>query len=216
VSGPTKITIVKKHPLALRWNHWINFPLLSLMVISGLAIYWAHPAYFISGPFLASLGLGRQLALGMGWHFALAVLFVVNGICYAVFLWKTRHLRYLLPDRDSLKEAAVVGLHDLGLKKKFPLPPQRKYNAAQRLTYSGVFFLGVVASLTGFAIYKPLQLNWLLALLGGYEAARLEHFIVMILFVLFFVVHLLQVARAGWNNFRAMITGVETKTESSK
>jgi len=30
----------KKHLLAIRWLHWINFPLLFLMIWSGLLIYW--------------------------------------------------------------------------------------------------------------------------------------------------------------------------------
>lgn len=63
--------------------------------------------------------------------------------------------------------------------------------------------------LTGFAIYKPVQLYWLCALLGGYEWARAEHFIITILFFLFFLIHVLQVIIAGWNNFRSMITGFD-------
>jgi thiosulfate reductase cytochrome b subunit len=204
--------IVKKHPLSLRWNHWLNFPLLTLLTLSGLAIYWAYPAFFIPREWLKEIGLDHKLALGLGWHFALGLFFVFNGIFYSIFLLSTGHYRYLIPDLDSFKEAGAVILHDMGFKK-IPLPQQQKYNAAQRLSYSFVFVLGVMASATGLAIYKPAQLNFLLALLGGYKAARLEHFIIMILFLLFFVVHLLQVARAGWNNFRAMITGFEIKAE---
>ena len=47
------------------------------------------------------------------------------------------------------------------------------------------------------------------ALLGGYEWARAEHFILTILFTLFFVVHIVQVILAGWNNFRSMVTGLD-------
>jgi hypothetical protein len=39
--------------------------------------------------------------------------------------------------------------------------------------------------------------------------ARLEHFALTIGYVLFFVIHIAQVIRAGWNNFRAMVIGVE-------
>ena len=35
----------KKHPLAIRWLHWLNFPLLGMMIWSGLLIYWANPIY---------------------------------------------------------------------------------------------------------------------------------------------------------------------------
>jgi hypothetical protein len=38
-------TLEKKHPLAVRWFHWINVPLLFLMLWSGLLIYWANDVY---------------------------------------------------------------------------------------------------------------------------------------------------------------------------
>ena len=69
--------------------------------------------------------------------------------------------------------------------------------------------MGVGAVITGLAIYKPLQLAWLTGLLGGYEWARWLHFWLMVLFVLFFAVHVVQVALAGWRNFRSMVTGYE-------
>ncbi len=86
---------------------------------------------------------------------------------------------------------------------------KKKYNAAQRLAYTGVIFMGLGSLLTGLAIYKPVQFNLLCKLFGGYEWARAEHFILTILFTMFFVVHIIQVVLAGWNNFSSMITGVE-------
>jgi len=41
--------------------------------------------------------------------------------------------------------------------------------------------------------------------------ARAEHFIITILFCLFFLVHVIQVLLAGWNNFRSMVTGFEVQ-----
>ncbi|HEV2246124.1 MAG TPA: thiosulfate reductase, partial [Terriglobia bacterium] len=34
-----------KHSLAIRWFHWVNFPLLAVMIWSGLWIYWANDVY---------------------------------------------------------------------------------------------------------------------------------------------------------------------------
>jgi hypothetical protein len=87
--------------------------------------------------------------------------------------------------------------------------PRRKFNGAQRLAYTGVVAMGAGSLLTGLAIYKPVQLAWLTALLGGYTLARLEHFVLTVGYVAFFVIHITQVVRAGWNNFRAMVIGVE-------
>ena len=49
--------------------------------------------------------------------------------------------------------------------------------------------------------------------MGGYESARFLHFWLTMGYVVFFVIHVLQVARAGWNNFRSMVTGYELVKE---
>ena len=100
-------------------------------------------------------------------------------------------------------------LHDLHIRKT--VPPQDKYNAAQRIAYSSIVVMGMGSVITGVAIYKPIQFYWLCALCGGYEAARIEHFILTIGYALFFLVHIGQVILAGWNNFQAMVTGFEVE-----
>lgn len=209
--------IIHKHPLAIRWMHWINFPVLAVMIWSGLLIYWANDVYklklgfttinFFSQGFYKTLRIPYKLAEGMSFHFTFMWLFAVNGIIYFLYLLFSKQYRFIFPDKHSWKEAWLVLLHDLHIKRG--LPVQKKYNAAQRIAYTGVIFLGLGALLTGLAIYKPVQLSWLCAMLGGYEWARAEHFIITILFSLFFVVHIIQVIIAGWNNFRGMITGFE-------
>jgi thiosulfate reductase cytochrome b subunit len=94
-------------------------------------------------------------------------------------------------------------------------PPPRKFNGAQQFAYTGVILMGGGSLLTGLAIFKPVQFGWLTWLLGGYEMARFEHFALTIGYVLFFLVHITQVIRAGWNNFRAMICGYELVEEVS-
>jgi thiosulfate reductase cytochrome b subunit len=108
---------------------------------------------------------------------------------------------------SSFKRAPLVALHDAHLVKK--LPPQGKYNDAQRIAYTLIIVMGVGSVVTGLAIYKPTQLAWLTSLLGGYEWARWEHFWLMIGYVAFFLVHVIQVIIAGWANFRSMITGYD-------
>jgi hypothetical protein len=53
-------------------------------------------------------------------------------------------------------------------------------------------------------------------MLGGYPMARLEHFALTIGYVAFFVIHIAQVARAGWNNFRAMVIGIEVAQDGEE
>jgi thiosulfate reductase cytochrome b subunit len=95
----------------------------------------------------------------------------------------------------------------LGIAKSLPL--QQKYNAAQQVSYSAIVVMGALSVMSGLAIYKPAQLGWLTALFGGYGGARLVHFALTIGYLLFFAVHLAQVLRAGWNNFRGMVIGYE-------
>ena len=211
-------TVVRKHPLAIRWFHWVNLPILACMIWSGLLIYWANDVYRI-GPankpwfhffpegFYRALHIPYRLAEGMSWHFAVMWLFFVNGFLYVIYTSLSGEWRYLLPNRHSFREAWQVLLHDLHLRKT--APPQGKYNGAQRIAYTAILLMGFGSLLTGLAIYKPVQFAFLANLCGGYEAARLEHFILTIGYVLFFLIHVLQVIRAGWNNFQGMVTGWE-------
>lgn len=208
----------RKHPRATRWFHWINVPLLCGMIWSGLLIYWANDVYrvgfgevtlfhFFPDGFYRALNLEQRLAEGMAWHFFFMWFFAINGLLYVCYTAYSGEWRYLLPNRHTLREAVHVLLHDLHLRKQ-PLP-RRKFNGAQRLAYTGILAMGAGSLFTGLAIYKPVQFAWLTWLLGGYEMARWEHFWLTIGYVLFFLLHITQVIRAGWNNFRAMVTGYE-------
>ena len=216
------LRLQKKHPRAIRWMHWINVPVLTLMIWSGLLIYWANDVYsitifghtlfhFFPNWFYEALGLKYKLALGMAWHFTLMWAFLLNGLCYVLYTAISGEWRHLVPNRRTFGEAWQVVLHDLHLSKIEP--PPRKFNGAQQIAYTGVILMGAGSVLTGLAIYKPVQLGWLTAVLGGYEWARAEHFTLTVGYVLFFLVHISQVIRAGWNNFRAMVSGYEVVRE---
>ena len=208
-----------KHSLPTRIYHWLNAPILAVMIYSGLLIYWANDIYsvrlgrvtvlkFFPDWFYDALHLGHRLAEGMAWHFTFMWLFAINGVLYVGYTIYSGEWRYLLPNRATPREAWNVVLHDLGLRRE-PLP-RRKFNGAQRVAYTGVVGMGLGSLLTGLAIFKPVQLAWLTALLGGYELARFWHFLLTLGYLAFFVIHISQVIRAGWNNFRAMVIGVET------
>ena len=216
-----------KHSLAIRWMHWINFPLLVVMIYSGLLIYWADSQYeglnahqvyrvgfgswtlFRLFPtwFYNTLHLKCQLAKGLGYHFFFMWFFALNGVGYVLYTFFSGEWRELVPTRRSFREAIEVTLHDVRLSKHHP--PHRKFNGAQQVAYTGVILMGAGSLLSGLAIYKPTQLHVLTTLLGGYEMARWFHFWLTMAYVGFFLVHVAQVIRAGWNNFRAMIIGYQ-------
>jgi thiosulfate reductase cytochrome b subunit len=140
-------------------------------------------------------------------------IFTVNGILYVAYTLWSGEWRYLVPRSFStFRDAWQVLLYDLGLRRR--LPSQEKYNAAQQITYTAIVLMGAGSVTTGLAIYKPVQLGWLAELLGGYEFARLIHFALTIGYLLFFLIHLIQVIRAGWNNFQSIVTGYETEQQT--
>lgn len=206
-----------KHGLATRWMHWLNFPLLVIMLWTGLRIYNANDVHaidllglrfrFFPDGLFEALDANRRLAKGIGYHLTFGWLFALNGVAYGLYLGISGRWRELVPDRFTARELPQVVAHDLGLGGD--TPPQGKYNAAQRVAYSAVMVMGGLMLVSGFAIYKPVQLGFLVALLGGYEFARLIHFTVSLALVAFFGLHILQVVRAGWRNFASMITGYE-------
>lgn len=210
-----------KHRRFTRWMHWVNFPILTIMIWSGLRIYWAdvrdpfgvgiggwHWFDLFPDSVNETLGLNRKLARGLAFHLTFGWIFALNGIGYALLCFFTGQWRDIAPNKSSFGDSLKVALHDLKLRKTAP-PQIGKYNAAQRLSYSLIIFLGLVMLLTGFAIYKPTQLSLLTNMFGGYENARTIHFFTTMTFLIFFAVHMLQVARAGFSNFWAMVTGYE-------
>lgn len=217
--------IVVKHPLAIRWFHWINFPVIGVMIWSGLLIYWANDIYgikiggrqlikFFPQSFYDVLNIPYRLAEGMAYHFVFMWLFFINGLLYVLYTAISGEWRELLPNRRSFKEAWQVVLHDLHIRKE--MPPQTKYNAAQRIAYTAIIIMGSCSLITGLSIYKPVQFGWLVNLLGGYGAARIEHFILTIGYCLFFLIHIIQVILAGWRNFRSMVTGFDLLKQDEK
>ena len=225
-----RIRLDKKHPLAIRWMHWINFPVLFTMIWSGLLIYWndsdnaykhPHAVYrvgvgsvtlvrFFPHWFWMAMNAPYHVTEGLGYHFFFAWIFAINGLLYVLFTIFSGEWRFIVPERKSLIQAIQVTLKDLHLSNY--LPPQTKYNGAQKIAYTSVILMGAGSLLTGLAIYKPTQAHWVTTLLGGYEMARWEHFLLTLGFCGFFLVHVTQVILAGWNNFRSMVSGLEVKS----
>ncbi len=200
--------------------HWINFPVLTVMIWSGLRIYWAdrrdpfgvgigswHWFNLFPDWFNETLGLERRLARGLAFHTNFGWFFAINGLVFALYLWRTGGWRNFVPTAADIRTIPAVLLHEFKIRKE--PPPQGKYNGVQQLSYGAVLLMGFFAVMSGFAIYRPTQLAPLTAVFGGYESARFIHFWVTIGFMVFFVVHLFQVARAGVGNFLSMVTGFE-------
>lgn len=190
------------HPLWVRITHWINALAMLMMIGSGWQIYDASPLFtFIDFP--SQIALGEWLAGALMWHFAAMWLLVVNGIVYVTLgILTGRFRRKLLPIR--LSEIA----RDLfaALRGKLAHDDLTVYNAVQRLLYLGVILAGVVIVLSGFSIWKPVQLKYLTAFFGGYDIARYVHFFAMASIVGFLTLHVVLSLLVP-KSLRAMIVG---------
>jgi thiosulfate reductase cytochrome b subunit len=77
----------------------------------------------------------------------------------------------------------------------------------QRLAYTSAVGLGLVGVLSGLAIYKPVQLNWLAALFGGYDGARAVNLLGLVGLTLFAVMHIVLVVALHPRALVQMVTG---------
>ena len=189
------------HPVIVRICHWLNVIAMVLMVMSGWRIYNASPIWQFRFP--ADATIGGWLGGAIQWHFAGMWLLVFNGLLYLLYnLFSGRLRRKFFPIRPR----EVV--HDMSeaLHGKLSHADPTHYNAVQKLAYVGVMLLIAGVIISGLAIWKPVQLQLITELLGGYEASRRVHFICMALIVAFVALHVVMVALVP-KTLIAIITG---------
>jgi thiosulfate reductase cytochrome b subunit len=189
------------HPVWVRVTHWINVVAMAVMILSGWEIYNASPLFPFTFP--RSITLGGWLAGALLWHFAAMWLLAVNGLVYLALGIATGRFRSkLVPIRpgDVLADAKAALLGQLAHDDL------AVYNAVQKLLYLGVILAGIVIVLSGISIWKPVQLQELTAVFGGYDAARYVHFLAMAAIVGFLVVHVVMALLVP-KSLRAMVTG---------
>jgi thiosulfate reductase cytochrome b subunit len=185
----------------VRVCHWINALAILVMIGSGWQIYNASPLFPFVFP--GSITLGGWLAGGIMWHFAAMWVLAINGLVYlALGIASGRFHRKLWPIRPR----EVIADIRAALAFKLAHDDLSVYNAVQRLLYLGVIVAGIVVVLSGLSIWKPMQLQELTALFGGYDAARYVHFFAMAAIVGFLVIHV-ALAILVPRSLRAMITG---------
>src|ERR1700722_6891736 len=194
---PTKVI----QPAWVRAMHWANAFAMTLMIMSGWQIYNASPLFDFS--FSSSITLGGWLGGALLWHFAAMWLLMVNGLVYLTLGFATgRFRKKLLPITPS----GVISDVKAALTFKLEHDDLTRYNYVQKLLYAGIIVVGVVIVLSGLSIWKPVQLQYLTALFGGYDVARYVHFICMSAIVAFLIVHV-ALAVLVPKSLRAMVIG---------
>jgi thiosulfate reductase cytochrome b subunit len=189
------------HPLVVRITHWINALAIFFMVGSGWRIYNASPLFDFNFP--GGITIGNGLAGATQWHFAAMWLLAINGLVYLVYGLAAGHFRRKL---WPIRPAEVMRDVLAAFRGKLSHDDLAVYNAAQRGAYVAIILSLILLVLSGLAIWKPVQLQELAALFGGYESARLVHFFAMVLMVFIVLVHIVMVVLVP-RTLPTMITG---------
>jgi thiosulfate reductase cytochrome b subunit len=189
------------HPVWVRVCHWTNAFAMVIMIMSGWQIYNASPLFDFAFP--RSITLGGWLAGALQWHFAAMWLLALNGLVYVILGFATGRFRRKL---TPITPSGVITDTKAALTGKLSHDDLSKYNSVQKLLYAGIILIGVLIVLSGLAIWKPVQFQYLTALFGGYDVARYVHFFAMAAIVLFLVVHVIMALLVP-KSLRAMLTG---------
>jgi thiosulfate reductase cytochrome b subunit len=172
------------HSLPVRIMHWIGATAVIWMTLSGWQIYNASPLLPFTFP--RWMTLGGWLGGGIAWH--LSAMWVLSSMASPILAYGllSGHFR-----RDVLPPRPKIILRDLEDALRFRLGHHLgSCNGVQRLLYMGVIIVICLAVVTGFSIWKPVQLGWLTGLFGGYPVARTIHLAMMALIVGFLIIHL--------------------------
>jgi len=203
--------VAYEHPWVVRICHWLNTLSLFVLIGSGLRIFIAFPSFgpkipqrnFLEVPALFTIG--GWLGGALQWHFTFMWIFVGTGLFYLLYQFLSGNFREVLfMPRDAKGVWPMVRYYFLFGKKPDLMEP---YNALQKLAYTAAVLLGVLSTLTGLVLFKPVQFGWLAFVLGGFHLTRIWHFLAMCGFLLFIMGHLIMVLMHGWNNFFSMLSG---------
>ena len=186
LNRPSKPILV---PLYVRISHWLNAIAVIVLIMSGLKIYNASPIFDFLIP--KELTLGGWLGGALLWHFAFMWLLVANGLIYLVLNFSTGRIWkkfFPLSPKAFMQEAFDT------LRGKLSHRDLSKYNTIQKVAYLSTITDIIILVLSGLAIWKSVQFPVLRELMGGFDNARIVHFVAMSYIVFFIVIHLLMVA----------------------
>ena len=189
------------HPLIVRLTHWVNAVAVVIMILSGWQIYNASPIFPFSFP--AWMTLGGWLGGAIQWHFAAMWLLMANGVIYLAYGFASGRIRtrfFPIDPREVVRDLLDA------LKGKLAHDDIAHYNGVQKLFYVGVIAALILVVLSGLSIWKPVQLWWLTTLFGGFQSARIVHFLSMTVIVGFLGVHVVMALLVP-KTIRAMVFG---------
>jgi DMSO/TMAO reductase YedYZ molybdopterin-dependent catalytic subunit/thiosulfate reductase cytochrome b subunit len=209
------LSILMDHPRLYFNNHctpgteWIR--LSPLAVPTDRRWTAKDDARYIS-PLAALPGYRHTIGIARSWHFLNVYGFIITGLIFVSLLFSTTQWRRLVPTSETVfVQAWSTFVH----YANFHFPPEPNgyygYNALQQLTYFGmVFLMGPLSIATGLAM-SPALVNHF-SRFGGRQTARSVHFVAMLGYLAFIVVHVTLVAMTGFmRNMNHIVVGTDDR-----
>jgi thiosulfate reductase cytochrome b subunit len=211
------LSILMDHP-RLYWNNscepgteWIRFTPLK----KPLNKLWTakEDARYIS-PMVGLPGYRHTIGIARSWHFLTVPFFVMNGVVFIILLISTNQWRRLVPiSWRIIPDSWNVFVHYATFN--MPAEPNGFYhfNALQQISYFGVVFvLAPLAMLTGMAMSPAIEnrFHWYPKLFGNRQSARSIHFLIMVVYIIFIVIHVAMIAATGLvRNMNHIVMGTD-------
>jgi sulfoxide reductase catalytic subunit YedY len=216
------LSILVDHPRLYFNNHctpgseWIR--LTPIQVPTDRLWTAKDDARYIS-PMIATPGYRHTIGTARSWHFLNVYGFIITGVFFVIMLFDTEQWRRLVPQSTLvLLQAWNTWVHYATFHLPTELNGYYGYNALQQIAYfSVVFVFGPLAILTGIAM-SPAAVNrfhWYPKLFGGRQSARSIHFLTMLSFFAFLVVHVTLIAMTGFvRNMNHIVMGTDDQNHT--
>ena len=209
------LSILMDHP-RLYWNEhctpgseWMRFTPVELPTDR----VWTgrDDARYIS-PWLALPGYRHTIGTARHWHLLGALFWFLNGLACLALLFGTDQWHRLVPASwQIIPDAWAVFVHDATFHMPDETDPFYHYNALQHLSYfTVVFVMAPLSVMTGLAMSPAIdsRFPWYPKVFGGRQPARSIHFLLLLGYVAFLVMHVTMVVATGFvRNMNYIVLG---------
>lgn len=156
---------------AQRWEHWLLFGSFTVLFLTGIVQKYRNEPWSQN-----ILTTPQSVAVVQTIHHIAAIILTLEVIYHlgrGIYLLVRRKLSYaMFPEWQDVKDAGSMLKYLLFLTNK--TPKYGKYNFEQKLTYWFLFFSIGIMVITGFIIWFPIQVTYVLP--GDVvPAAKLTH-----------------------------------------
>lgn len=207
------LQILAEHP-RLYWRDscnpdlaWIKFTRKKVPVGE---LYTSMDDAVSISPWIAQPGK-ENLGLGRHWHFFSVIFWLLNGITYVVLLFATNEWSRLIPTSWSIVPGAWHAFLTYATFHKPPKSAFHPYDPLQQLTYAFVVFILAPFMLVTGATMSPAieaRFPWYIKIFGGRQVGRSLHFLSMVLFVVFIIIHTILILVVYFtDNIRNIVLG---------